>query len=205
MPYPERSPEPQPSGAVIMATSLRTTSAGHATAGQSIPAKYRRAVANAIKAATAAGVPGAFSAGADVAGLALVWGGLTLAIAGESGHPLDSKFAAKIAGSAIASITSYLVGVKIAGTLFHIIPGAGTLAAVGISSALNALFTLKFGQVLVKAFDKPNLDVPELTTTVAIDVLKLLSIWSIPSDAAEALELATTFGDLTALPPATAH
>jgi uncharacterized protein (DUF697 family) len=168
----------------------------------SIPPKYRPAVATAIKAATAAGVPGAFSAGADVAGLAVIWGALTMAIADKSGHPIDRGFAANIAGSAIASVTSYCVGIKIAGKLFHIIPGAGTVAAIGISSSLNALFTLKFGQVLVKAFDKPTLDVPELTTTVTIDVLKLFSLWSVPADVAEALELATSFGDLATLPPA---
>lgn len=159
-----------------------------------IPARYEKLVAAAVAASAAAGVPGAFSFGADIAGLATIWGGLMVAVANRSGHELDKPYAVKIAGSVLASVAGYMAGIKMATGLFHLIPGAGTLTAVGISTSLNMLFTYRFGKLLVERFDKPDIDLSGLVSDLAHDLFRVLSLGSLVSDGKEALELATTLG-----------
>jgi uncharacterized protein (DUF697 family) len=150
---------------------------------------YQDIVKNAVRASAAAGVPGAFSAGADIAGLAVVWGGMMLAIAKRSGHELDRTMAIKVASSAIASVAAYATGIKLASMAFHAIPGAGTAAAVGISSGLNMLFTLKFAKVLVKNFDCAELDLTDLGERLTRDLLAMFSFWTLFSEVGEAVAL----------------
>lgn len=151
--------------------------------------KYQDIVATAVRASAAAGVPGAFTAGADIAGLTLVWGGMMVAIADRSGHQLDHRMAVKVAASAITSIATYATGVKLATKAFHLIPGAGTIAAIGISSGLNMLFTLRFAKVVIASFDAPELDLPELGTRLSRDLVAMLTFSTLLADLGEAAAL----------------
>lgn len=151
--------------------------------------KYQDIVTTAVRASAAAGVPGAFTAGADIAGLTLVWGGMMVAIAERSGHELDRSMAVKVAASAITSIAAYATGIKLATKAFHLIPGAGTVAAIGISAGLNMLFTLRFAKVVIDNFDKPGLDLPELGTRLSRDLVAMLSFSTLLGDLGEAAAL----------------
>lgn len=48
----------------------------------------------------------------------------------------------------------YYLGCKTATKLFHLIPGAGTIAAMGISSLQNMIFTYRFAITLTRIFNK---------------------------------------------------
>ena len=120
--------------------------------------KYRSTVRKATLAAGAIGVPGAFSFGADVAAMSTTWIAMIKSIANKSGHAIDNAYAVKLAGAVLAGVGAYVGGSKIAMKFLHLIPGAGTLAAIGVNSSLNALFTYKMGHALSKTFDQKGLD-----------------------------------------------
>jgi uncharacterized protein (DUF697 family) len=127
--------------------------------------QYRDIVRNATLAAGAIGVPGAFSFGADITAMTATWGAMTVAIAKKSGHQMDAAFSAKVVTGVLAGVAGYLGGSKIATALVSLIPG-GVLVAVGVNSALNALFTYKLGDALAKLFDKGQFDSSDVATAV---------------------------------------
>ena len=83
---------------------------------------------------------------------------MTVRLAQISGHPVDGTFATKLGMAVLSGTAGYVVGSKLAMKALHIIPGAGTLSAVGVTATLNGLFTLKLGRAIVNLFDKGEFD-----------------------------------------------
>ncbi len=92
---------------------------------------------------------------------------MLVSIANRSGHDIDGAFAAKFISTVGAGAIAYYGGCKAATWLFHLIPGAGTLTAMGISSALNALFTYKFGAAVSNQFDRADFDLNDAAVAAA--------------------------------------
>lgn len=113
---------------------------------------------NGLAAAAAAGPLGAITGPFDAAAIGGIWSTMLLAIADKSNHKLDEHFCAKFITTVGTGSLSYYGGCKAASYLFHLIPGAGTLLAMGISTTLNVLFTYKFGAAVTKLFDKETFD-----------------------------------------------
>lgn len=91
-----------------------------------------------------AGPIGAFSTIADVAALGSIWGGLFYELASNRGLSIDKTQAIKICETILLGSSAYYMGCKAAIKLLHLIPGAGTLASMGISSFENIVFTYRF-------------------------------------------------------------
>jgi hypothetical protein len=108
-----------------------------------IQEKYRKITKTAILAATAAGPLGAFTGPFDGAAVGTIWTTMVVAMVKKSGHELSAGFVSKFVATLGVGVAAYYGGCKLATMLFHIIPGAGTLMAMGISSLMNALFTYK--------------------------------------------------------------
>lgn len=104
--------------------------------------------------------------------MTIIWGLMIREIAAVSGHRIDSNYAKKIAYGVGAGVAAYVGGSKLAMKLLHLVPGFGTLAAIGVNSSLNFLFTYKLGSALAKLFDKGAFD--ESDTTEAVLVLTTL-------------------------------
>jgi hypothetical protein len=154
-----------------------------------IPQKYRSTVNAAAKAAGGLGVPGAFSFGLDVAGMITIWSLMIREIAIVSGHRVDAHFAKKIAYGVGAGVAAYVGGSKIAMKLLHLIPGMGTLAAIGVNTGLNFLFTYKLGSALAKMFDKGAFDDGDVTEAVYV-LTTLVAALPALSDVSDMMALA---------------
>ena len=123
-----------------------------------IKSSYRGIVRKGVYAATAAGPLGAFPGPFDAGALGGIWTTMLVAIAKKSGHELDGKFVTKFITTVGTSVAAYVAGSKMATYLFHLVPGAGTLAAMGISSYFNAMITYRFGASVSELFDKKDFD-----------------------------------------------
>lgn len=99
------------------------------------------------------GPAGAFFTAVDVGGLALVWGGLFYTLTSNRGLSIDKNLATEICKSTILGAGAYYVGCKTATKFFHLIPLAGTLAAMGISALTNIVFTYRFALSLSEALE----------------------------------------------------
>jgi uncharacterized protein (DUF697 family) len=119
-----------------------------------VPDRYRPIVKAASLSAGAIGVPGAFSFGLDVTVMSGIWTTMVLAIASESEHDIDKAFATKLVSGVLAGVAGYVGGSKIAMKLLHVIPGAGTLSAIGVNSFLNFFFTWRIGKALSTLFER---------------------------------------------------
>ena len=117
-----------------------------------IPENMREDVKFAILEAGAFGPIGAFSTAADVGAIATVWGYLLFKYTKQYGYKLEKDDAVKICTTALLGLGGYYAGCKMATKLFHIIPGAGTLLAMGISSLANVIFTYRFALALTRIF-----------------------------------------------------
>jgi uncharacterized protein (DUF697 family) len=146
--------------------------------------QYRDIVRRATVASGAIGVPGALSFGLDVTAMSGVWVTMILAISDKSKHRVDKVFATKLAAGVLAGVAAYVGGSKIAMGLLHLIPGAGTLAAMGVNSSLNALFTYKLGHALSNLFDKGEFDDSDVTNAIhaLLTLIVGLPTWSEMSD-----------------------
>lgn len=60
----------------------------------------------------------------------------------------------------------YYLGCKTATKLFLLIPGAGTLTAMGLSSLQNAIFTYRFAVVLTQIFEAGRFDSSTLVESI---------------------------------------
>lgn len=87
---------------------------------------------------------GSFSVIADVVALGSVWGGLFYTLASNRGLSIDKAQAIKICEAILLGSSSYYMGCKAATKFLNLIPGAGTLASIGISSFENIVFTYRF-------------------------------------------------------------
>lgn len=137
----------------------------------SIPSRYKDIVSTGVIASIAVGPLGAFGAW-DAGGIGAIWTTMFVSIANKAGHELDNDYVKKFIASAVTGGAAYYAGCKAATWLFHLIPGAGTLLAMGISSAMNGVFTLKFGSAVANSFEKGDFDVDD----AAIAVTTILSL-----------------------------
>lgn len=149
---------------------------------------YRNIVKVATAAAGAVGVPGAFSFGLDVTALSAIWITMIISIADKSGHKVDKSFAGKLAAGLLAGVAAYIAGSKLAIGLLHLIPGAGTLAAIGVNSLLNALYTYKMGHALSNLFDKGGFDMSDVNW-VAGNLMSVVLTVPTPSEIADVISM----------------
>lgn len=135
--------------------------------------KHEVAIYTAAYAAAAAGIPGAFIPALDVGAISTAWVGMLLAIASNSNRHLDRNTALKFATGLLAGSAAYLGGSKLFTFALNFIPGIGTVAAVGINSLLNFLYTFRLGRFIALQMEKSEFDtedwasmIPEVTALV---------------------------------------
>lgn len=141
--------------------------------------EYRDIVEKAVITAAGIGVPGALSFGLDVAALSTTWAVMIAAIADESGHDMDKVFAAKLTAGVLAGVGGYVAGSKLVMTLLNFIPGAGTLAAMGVNGVMNALYTYKMGHAMSTLLDKDGFreaDIGEMAESLVAVVISKPSL-----------------------------
>ncbi|MEM7370674.1 MAG: DUF697 domain-containing protein [Bacteroidota bacterium] len=155
-----------------------------------VPKKYRQIVRTGTVAAGGIGVPGAFSFGADIAAMSTTWIAMILSIADKSGHRMNNVYASKLCASVLSGVGAYVGGSKIAMKLLHLIPAAGTLAAIGVNSLLNALFTYKMGHALSRLFDKGDFDEGDIAD-MAATLLTLVACFPTAGEIADFTSLMT--------------
>lgn len=145
-----------------------------------VPNQFRKIVGGASLAAGGIGVPGAFSFGADVPALMGIWGTGAVMITKKAGISLSKKKAMGLATNGASGVVTFLSGSKVASMCFHMLPGPGTLAAIGVNSSLNAFFTYRFLRSVAKVCD--TYDSEEITHQVLMNGIALLSLTTILSD-----------------------
>lgn len=153
-----------------------------------IQLKYRGIIQKGIATAAIAGplgaVPGAWDAGAITA----IWSTMFIAISKKSGHDLNNKFVAKFISTVGGGFCAYYAGCKIATWMFHLIPGAGTLLACGVSSLMNIVYTYKFGSICANLLDKKEFDIAD-ATQAATCVLSLLCTLPLPNEIKDIIDI----------------
>lgn len=143
----------------------------------SIPEKYKPIISKGVLASLAAGPLGAFG-GIDTLAVGGIWTTMFVSIADKAGKDLDEEYVKKFITSAATGAVAYYAGCKAATWLFHLIPGGGTLLAMGASTIMNAIYTLKFGSGVAHSFEKGQLDFSD-AAVAATSVLAALC--TIPS------------------------
>lgn len=131
-----------------------------------LPAALRSDVKLAIMQTGILGPIGAFSTVADVASIGGWWGFLLVKYARHYGVDMDKETAKKICSTAILGMGGYYIGCKTATRLFHLIPGAGTICAMGISALQNMIFTYRFAITLTRIFAKGSVDCSTLVDAI---------------------------------------
>ena len=117
-----------------------------------IPGIHRGSAHTALVAAAGLGPLGSLSTVADIASIAGIWGAYLYSVASKEGYHLNKDDAVKICKSALLGMGGYYIGCKTATKIFWMIPGAGWLAAMGISSLTNILFTYRFALTVCAMF-----------------------------------------------------
>ena len=134
-----------------------------------IPRELREEVKLAISETGLLGSIGSFSSIADVAAIAGWWGYLLVKYAKYYvGKSIDKEAAKKICSTAILGMGGYYAGCKAATRLFHMIPGAGTLIACGVSGVTNMVFTYRFAVTLTKIFTAGKVDFNTLAKSIPV-------------------------------------
>lgn len=131
-----------------------------------IPEALKKDVKLAIFEAGTMGPIGAFSTVADVAGIAGWWGYLLVCYAKHYNYAIDIEMAKKLCATVLLGMGGYYFGCKTATKLFHMIPGAGTLAAMGISSLQNVIFTYRFAVTLTCIFSAGSVKLDMLADSI---------------------------------------
>lgn len=155
----------------------------------SIPPQFRKEVANCTRAAGLIGAPGSLVPGSDVPFLLGTWVVGTLMISDKAKQPTDEEEVKAIITSAVSGAGFFWGGSKVAAMALHAFPGAGTLAALGINSGLNAFFTYRYLRSVAKVYDK--YDDEEMIHRVLSSGMSLLALWSVIEDVEEMLEVIT--------------
>lgn len=158
-----------------------------------VPEQFKKIVAGGAVAAGVIGVPGAFTFGADVPILISIWGYGAALIVSEAGGSTTKKEMLALATSALSGFTFFLIGSKIAAAAFNLVPGPGTLAAVGVNSSLNAFFTYRFLRHVARVYDM--YDSEEITTSIIKRGLSIFSLVSVGTDFQEMKELIEEAGE----------
>lgn len=109
---------------------------------------------------------GAFSSIANVANIAGWWGFLSVQYSKYYGIQLDQEAAKKICSTALLGMGGYYLGCKTATKLFHLIPGAGTLTAMGMSALQNIIFTYRFAVTLTRIFREGTASFDTLSNSI---------------------------------------
>ena len=117
-----------------------------------IPRQHRGSAQTALIAAAGTGPIGSVFAAADIAAIAGIWGTYLYSVASKEGYHLTKDDAVKICKSALLGLGGYYVGCKTATKFFLLIPGAGLLAAMGVSALTNILFTYRFALTVCTMF-----------------------------------------------------
>lgn len=130
--------------------------------------KYKYNTKVALLASAGCGPLGAFSSVADVAAIATCWGGLMYSMAKDSNFSLDKDAAIDICKSALLGMGGYYIGCKTATKVFLLIPGAGIIAGMGISSVANIIFTYRFALTLSNILEskRGSLDLENLAESI---------------------------------------
>lgn len=117
-----------------------------------IPQEMQSTINFHVKAMTwVGGVGGLAGAGADIPLVATSWVTMTIALAEEAGHTLDSQTAKKLTMAMATAIGTFAFGMKAATMVFGwagaLFSGGATLAAsVAANIALNRTLTKRYGQ-----------------------------------------------------------
>ena len=125
---------------------------------KSIPQSMQSIIKFHTNAMTAVGVPGGLvGAGADVPVIAASWTNMTINLAAEAGHHLDSQTAKKLAMALATGIGTFAVGMKgasmVLGWLGAVVTGGTSLAlSVAANVALNRMLTRQYGQAVAIYF-----------------------------------------------------
>jgi hypothetical protein len=154
----------------------------------SLDRKYHPIVQKAVVAATAAGPLGAFTGPFDMAAVGTIWTTMFLAMADKAAVKVDGEFAKKFVVTAGTGAAGYIGGCKLATMLFHLIPGAGTLTAMGVSSAINAIYTLKFAHGIGKLFEKREFGLVDAADAATV-VLAVLCTMPRPAEFQEVFHM----------------
>lgn len=117
-----------------------------------IPGRHRGSAQIALIASAGVGPLGSLSSVADVAAIAGIWGTYLYSVSAKEGLCLDRDSAVKICKSALLGMGGYYVGCKTATKIFWAIPLAGWLAAMGVSTVTNILFTYRFALTVCTMF-----------------------------------------------------
>lgn len=154
-----------------------------------IPYALRESVKLAITEAGALGTIGAFSTALDVANIAVWWGYLLVEYSRYYGVKVDKATAKKICSTALLGMGGYYLGCATATKLFHLIPGAGTLTAMGISALQNIIFTYRFAMTLTRIFRRRTVDINTLADSIIqmyagtfSGFRSLIDIWKLLTD-----------------------
>lgn len=156
----------KPAVSAPKAPSAASTELSTKTDGMEIPAALRSDVKLAIVETGLLGPIGAFSSVADVASITGWWGFLLVQYSKYYGIQLDLEAAKKVCSTALLGMGGYYLGCKTATKLFHLIPGAGTLAAMGISSLQNVIFTYRFAVTLTRIFREGTASFDTLSNSI---------------------------------------
>jgi hypothetical protein len=148
-----------------------------------VPRRFRPIVGGASAAAGALGVPGAFAFGADVPILIGIWTLGAVMIVDKAGATTTKAQLKAFVTSTISGAALFMAGSKLATAIFHLLPGPGTLAAMGVNSSLNALFTYRFLRSVAKVYD--DYDGEEMVMRNLNSALSLFSVVGILSDASD--------------------
>jgi hypothetical protein len=153
-----------------------------------IKSRYRGIVQKGVVASMAAGPLGAVTGPFDATAVFAIWSTMLIAIARESGHKLDGTFVTKFLSTVGSAAIAYYGGCKAATWLFNLVPGAGTLVAIGASTAMNAVFTYKFGAAVSNLFDKDDFDLKD-AFKAAKAVISLLCTFPTISEVEDLLDI----------------
>jgi uncharacterized protein (DUF697 family) len=113
-------------------------------------------------AAGGAGAPGAFVPGIDIAAISSIWTNMVTCIARETGRKIDNNTVLKFIGAIASGSAAYIGGSKAINWLLNLIPGVGTIAAVGLNCAFNFVYTFRLGKQVAKEFEKSTFDADSL-------------------------------------------
>lgn len=133
----------------------------------SLPEPYERIVSRTARIAGAAGVPGSVIPAIDVTAMFFLWVNMTREIAKISGHPINKRYAMKLIYSISAGSFLYYGGSRVMTSLLHLIPGAGTVTAVGTNATLNYVYTRILGSKLALQFNRPEVDLKSVALMAA--------------------------------------
>ncbi|MCM0591360.1 MAG: hypothetical protein ACFKPT_25535 [Gloeotrichia echinulata GP01] len=149
--------------------------------------KHEEVIYTTAFSTAAMAIPGTFIPALDIGGIIGGWGTMLCIIAANSNRQLDKDTAMKVVTAIMAGAAGYLGGSKLfTFGLQFILPGIGTVGAVGFNSLLNFLYTIRLGRFVALQMEKPEFDtgdwasiIPEITSVVFAmpSVMEIREAW----------------------------